>query len=76
MVKKIDFNSKISEVENKIPDVSSLTTKTNFNAKVTEIESKIPDVTSLITKADFDAELKNLSELLQIKQKIYYLKMK
>ena len=55
MVKKTEFNSKISEVEGKIPNVSSLIAKTKFNAKVTEIEGKIPDVTNLITKTDFDA---------------------
>ena len=39
-LKKADFNAKVTEIEGKIPDVSSLITKTDFNTKVTEIESK------------------------------------
>ena len=57
-LKKTDFNSKITEVEgkvpsitdlaltaveNKIPDVSSLVKKTKYSTKVTEIEGKIPN---------------------------------
>ena len=59
MVKKTDFNPKISEVEgnnlclvttsaltaieNKIPDVSSLVKKTDYNTKISDIEKKIID---------------------------------
>ena len=55
--KKADFNSKITEIEGKIPDVSSLITKTNFNTKITEIEGKVPDVSSLITKTNLILKL-------------------
>ena len=58
MVKKTDFNSKISEVEGKIPSVSGLAT----NSALTTAESKIPDVNSLITKTDFDTILKIISD--------------
>ena len=36
------LNTKISEVENKIPDTSSLVTTTVFNTKISEAENKIP----------------------------------
>ena len=47
--KKItDFvkKTKLTELENKIPDVSSLATKTALTA----VENKIPDVSSLVKK--------------------------
>ena len=37
------LNTKISEVENKIPDTSSLVTVTVLNTKLGEVESKIHD---------------------------------
>ena len=46
-----DFEDKISNIDKKLPDVSSLVKKTDFNTKVTEIESEIPDVSSLVTKS-------------------------
>ena len=59
VIKKIDYNSKITEienlatktelntVENKIPDASGLVKKNYYNAKITETEDKSPDVTNL-----------------------------
>ena len=38
--------SKLTELENKIPDISSLATKTALTA----VENKIPDVSSLVKK--------------------------
>ena len=46
MVKKKDFNSKISEVEDKIPSISGLAT----NSALTAVKNKIPDVSSLVKK--------------------------
>ena len=62
MKTKTIFNAKVTEIEGKILDVSSLITKTNFNTKIIEIEGKITDVSSLITKTDFDAKLKAISD--------------
>ena len=39
-------NTKISEVENKIPDTSSLVTPTVFNTKIREVENKLPNYDS------------------------------
>ena len=41
--------TKLSELENKIPDVSSLTTK----LAITAFENKIPNFSSLVKKADY-----------------------
>ena len=43
-------NLKLTAVENKIPDLSSLFKKTDFNTKVTEIEGKIPNVIDYATE--------------------------
>ena len=59
-VVKADFNSKITEVENKIPDVSNLVSK----SELITVENKIPDVSSLVTK------VKNNTKISEIEGKI------
>ena len=44
--KKTDYSSKITEIENKIHSISSLTT----NSALTTIENKIPNVSGLVKK--------------------------
>ena len=76
-VKKTYFNSKITEVEGKIPSTSGLATKSALTAvenkipdvsglatasALTAVENKIPDATNLVTKTDFDAKLKNIDD--------------
>ena len=43
LVKKTDYNAKLTELENKIPDISNLATKTVLNT----VENKIPHVSKL-----------------------------
>ena len=50
LVKKTDYNTKISEIEDKIPDSSSFVKKTDYNTKITEIEGTIPDISGLAIK--------------------------
>ena len=45
-VLKTNFNTKISEIDNKIPDISGLATKT----ALTTVENKIPTITNLATR--------------------------
>ena len=45
-LKKTDLNSKVTEIEGKIPDISDLATK----SALTVAENKIPDVSSLVKK--------------------------
>ena len=52
LVKKTDY-SKITEIEDKIPDVSNLVTKT----ALTTVENKIPSVSSLVKKTDYDTKV-------------------
>ena len=48
------LNTKISEVENKIPEASGLVTTTVFNTKIGEVENKIPDHAEYITTPEFN----------------------
>ena len=47
------FNYKITEVENKIPDIKNLASKT----EVTAVEDKIPNISILVLKIDYAAEI-------------------
>ena len=58
MVKKTDFDSKISEVEGKIPSITGLAT----SSALTAVENKIPDVSSLVKKKNLDNELKKICD--------------
>ena len=52
MVKKTDYNTKIAEIEIKIPSVTGLVTAAALNKKnQAEIETKILDIDNLATKA-------------------------
>ena len=59
---KIDVhNSKIKNIEEKIPDITNLATKTTFNAKINEVKGGIPNITNLATTSTLTAaEIKHL----------------
>ena len=48
------FNTKISEVENKIPNTSNLVTTTVLNTKISEFENKIPNHDKYVTAPEFN----------------------
>ena len=47
------LNTKISEVDNKIPNTSSLVTTIVLNTKIIEVENKIPDSSKHNTSQEF-----------------------
>ena len=49
-VLKTNFHTKLTGLENKIPNTNGLVQKTDYNSKITEIENKIPDISGLATK--------------------------
>ena len=53
VIKKTDFNSKITEIKGKILDISNLATKTALNT----VENKIPDTSSLVKKNDHNTKI-------------------
>ena len=46
LVKKLDYNAKITKLENKIPSISGLVT----NTVLTEVENEIPNISGLVQK--------------------------
>ena len=50
--------AKLTQLGNKIPDISSLATKTAWTA----VENKIPDVSSLIKKANYNTKITELEQ--------------
>ena len=46
LLKNTNYNTKITELENKIPDISHLATKTALTA----VENRIPSVSNLVKK--------------------------
>ena len=59
MVRKRDFNTKFTEIEGKIPSISSLTT----NSALTAVENKIPDVSSLVKKTDYNTKISEIENI-------------
>ena len=55
-LKKTDVNTKVTEIEGKIPSISGLAT----DSALTAVETKIPDVSSLVK--NFDAKLKKIGD--------------
>ena len=57
-LKKTDFNTKVTEIEGKIPSIRGL----GNNLELSAVENKIPDVSSLVEKTNLSAELKKISD--------------
>ena len=53
ILKKTDYNAKITEIENKTPNISNLATKTALNT----VENKIPDTNDLVKKTDYNTKI-------------------
>ena len=58
LVKKTDFNSKITEIEGKIPIITGLAT----SSALTAVENKIPDVSDLVTKTDYNTKISDIEK--------------
>ena len=56
LLKKTNCNSKITELENKIPDISSLATKTALTAT----KNKIPSANNLVKKTDYNTKITDI----------------
>ena len=58
LVKKTNFNAKITEVEGKIPSITGLAT----TSALTAAENKIPNVRSLVKKTDYDTKMSDIEK--------------
>ena len=78
MVKKTDYNTKITEFENKISDYNhdKYITTSEFNKLTAENFAARLKQANLITKTDFDDKLKSLNKKINsVKQDICLLQM-
>ena len=48
-------NAKKKNIEDKIPDITNLATKTTLNAKINEVKGEIPNITNLATTSALTA---------------------
>ena len=58
LVEKTDFNSKITEVEGKMPSITGLAT----NSALTAVENKIPDINNLVKKTDYNTKISGIEK--------------
>ena len=68
VVKKDLYNSKIKNIEDKIPDITNLATNATPNAKVNKVTGEIPSITNLATTTDLTAvknKIPNVSNLVK-----------
>ena len=78
LVKKTDYNTKITEIENKLNNHNhdKYITTPEFNTLAADVFNARLAQANLVTKTDFDAKLSNLNrKLLQINQNTYLFKM-
>ena len=61
-LKRTDFNSKITEVEGKIPSISGLAT----TSALTAVKNKIPDSSSLVKKTDYETKISDIEKKILI----------
>ena len=60
MLKKTDYDARKTDIEGKIPDITSLATKT----ALTTVENKIPDVSNLVKKTDYNTNITEIDNKL------------
>ena len=58
LIKKTDYNSKITEIEAKITSISGLAT----SSALTPVENKIPNVSNLVTKTDYNTKISDIGK--------------
>ena len=56
LVKKIDYNDKITEIGSKIPSISGLAT----SFPLTIVENKIINISNLVKRTDYDAKISGI----------------
>ena len=64
-VDKLDIDlirSKIKNIEDKIPNITNLTTKTTLNAKINEVVGEIPSITNLAKTAALNAKINEVKD--------------
>ena len=76
VVKKEVYNPKRKYIEDKIPDITNLTTKTTLAAKINKIKGGIPNITNLATTTTLTALKNKLPNVSNLVKKTDYSKTK
>ena len=58
MLKKTDYNAKITKIESEIPTVSGLAT----TAALTAVENKIPDLSNFFKETNYNAKISDIEK--------------
>ena len=72
VVKKTEYDAKIKNIEDKIPDISNLATKSNFNTNINEVKNKIPSITGLATTSALTIVENKISSISNLVKKTDY----
>ena len=72
VVKKDVYNAKIKNIEDKIPDITNLATKTTLNAKINEVKGEIPNITNLATTSALTAVANKIPSVNNLVKKTDY----
>ena len=72
LLKKTEFDAKIKNIEDKIPDISNLATKTNLNTKIKKVKNKIPSITGLATTSALTIVENKISSISNLVKKTDY----
>ena len=68
VVKKTEYDAKIKNIEDKIPDITNLATKIILNTKMNEVKAEIPSVSGLATTSALNTienKIPNVSNLVK-----------
>ena len=64
VVKKDLYNAQIKNIEDKIPDITNLATKTTLDAKINEAKGRISSITNLGTTSALNAKINEVKHLI------------
>ena len=70
LVKKTEFETKVDEIEKKIPIVSDFVKKVYVDTKISETENKIPSVSDFVKKTYVDTNFASKTDLTDANKKI------
>ena len=70
--KKTEYDIKIKNIKDKIPDISNLATKTNLNKKINEVKNEIPSIAGLAATSALTAVEKKIPSISNLVKKTDY----
>ena len=70
LLEKPDYDAKITEIKNKIPNATNLVNKIDYVRKIGDIENKIIDTNYLVKESDYDEKLGNINNRVTSNKKV------